>query len=510
MCIPLPPQLLATAEEEVTRHSSEAALLRKAVDSQSSLRASAEGRAAEEHRRRLDLEHRVEELEAAAAEHAAVAGAQEAELVQTRAELQRSRAEALALAEDKARLEVGAVHTREGPCQQACELRTMCTFLASSTLFTRAHVKRRPKRLDARHPTKSPPFPWRPAMPQVEGQQLRRDYQTTEIMGLSLRERLAGREGELQELSARHQQLQAEQAATSAALLESQSSLSGLQTQHESLQASAAQQAAKLQAELSEEHACLADVRRELVETQAERAALGTALQEAGSRETTLTAQLKQLAGAHEQQTAKLRQETNSRRTSNDELQALRAGLQVGSIQQMGCCNACLAGCAPHVWVLSLSLIWGPPGLACVPAGYATAPRGPGPRFCQRRGTPYLGRGLARSWAHQPGSAGEHAAGARPSLVAGTASSAVRGDQQVTTCRFGTRGCLLRILDLQDDLIALCLATIAAQVVTAINQQLGEMIARKAELQHELGVAKERWQTEESVRIRWGRCAVLF
>lgn len=40
------------------------------------------------------------------------------------------------------------------------------------------------------------------------------------------------------------------------------------------------------------------------------------------------------------------------------------------------------------------------------------------------------------------------------------------------------------------------------QVVTAVNQQLGELGARKAELQHELGVTKERWQTEEAVRIR--------
>lgn len=43
-----------------------------------------------------------------------------------------------------------------------------------------------------------------------------------------------------------------------------------------------------------------------------------------------MTAQLKQLAGAHEQQTGKLRQETDARRNADDELAAIRAGLQVG------------------------------------------------------------------------------------------------------------------------------------------------------------------------------------
>lgn len=164
----------------------------------------------------------------------------------------------------------------------------------------------------------------------MEGQQLRRDHQTSEIVGLGLRERLAAGEGELQELSARHRQLQAEQAAASAALLHSQAALSGLQLQHESLQADAAQQDARLQAELAEERASLVDVRRKLADVLAERAALDQSLQDAGSRETAVTAQLKQLACAHEKQTAKLRQETDSRRNSDDELQALRAGLQVG------------------------------------------------------------------------------------------------------------------------------------------------------------------------------------
>ena len=44
--------------------------------------------------------------------------------------------------------------------------------------------------------------------------------------------------------------------------------------------------------------------------------------------------------------------------------------------------------------------------------------------------------------------------------------------------------------------------SMARQVVAAVNQQLAELAGRKAELQHELGAAKERWQAEEGVRIR--------
>lgn len=112
--LPLLLQLLASAEDESTRHAEEAAALRRAVDSQSSLRIAAEARAAEEHRQRVDLQHRVEELQDAAEEHAATAAAQEAELVQLRGDLERTRAEGLALAEDKARLEVRL------PCWDCC------------------------------------------------------------------------------------------------------------------------------------------------------------------------------------------------------------------------------------------------------------------------------------------------------------------------------------------------------------------------------------------------------
>lgn len=42
------------------------------------------------------------------------------------------------------------------------------------------------------------------------------------------------------------------------------------------------------------------------------------------------------------------------------------------------------------------------------------------------------------------------------------------------------------------------------QVVTALNQTLSGLAAQRAELQHELGAAKERWQSEEAVRIRQG------
>ena len=46
-----------------------------------------------------------------------------------------------------------------------------------------------------------------------------------------------------------------------------------------------------------------------------------------------------------------------------------------------------------------------------------------------------------------------------------------------------------------------CLCALT-QVVAAVNKQLGELTARKAELAHELAAAKERWQSEEGVRIR--------
>lgn len=101
-----PLQLLATAEEETSRHAEEAALLHRAHEAQAAQAAAAEERAADLLRQRLDLQHRVEELEAAGAERAGVAAAQEAELVQLRGDLAWARAEGLALAEDKARLEV--------------------------------------------------------------------------------------------------------------------------------------------------------------------------------------------------------------------------------------------------------------------------------------------------------------------------------------------------------------------------------------------------------------------
>jgi len=114
-------QLLATAEEEAGRSAEEVAVLRRSVDSQSSLRAAAEARAAEEHRQRVDLEHRVGELEEAAAEQALVAGARDADLEQLRKDLDRANADRLALAEEKARLEVRLVEWWGGGVK--CEVR---------------------------------------------------------------------------------------------------------------------------------------------------------------------------------------------------------------------------------------------------------------------------------------------------------------------------------------------------------------------------------------------------
>jgi hypothetical protein len=99
-------QLLASAEEEASRHAEEAALMRRSVDAKSALRAAAEARLAEESRQRLDLEQAREELAATSGEQAAVVASQDAELAQLRGELARARAEGLSLAEDKALLEV--------------------------------------------------------------------------------------------------------------------------------------------------------------------------------------------------------------------------------------------------------------------------------------------------------------------------------------------------------------------------------------------------------------------
>lgn len=107
-CHASPPllQLLATAEDERARHAEEAALLSRAQEAQAALREAAEVRAAEELRLRLDVAHRNEELEEAAAEAAGVAAALGAQLAQLQGDLQRAQAEGLALAQDKARLEV--------------------------------------------------------------------------------------------------------------------------------------------------------------------------------------------------------------------------------------------------------------------------------------------------------------------------------------------------------------------------------------------------------------------
>lgn len=134
------PQLLASAEEETSRAVEEAAMLRCANEAAAAQRASGEARLAEELRLRMDLQvrrkrgeagsgdwdagascppaacltlssrspsqHDKSELEAVAAEQSGVVVSQRGELAQLRGDLQRSRDEALALAEDRARLEV--------------------------------------------------------------------------------------------------------------------------------------------------------------------------------------------------------------------------------------------------------------------------------------------------------------------------------------------------------------------------------------------------------------------
>lgn len=322
------PQVLASAEEEAAKHGDEAAVLRRAVDSQSALRAAAENRGAEEHRQRVDLQHRVDELEATAAVAAAQAEAREGELAGLRRDLGHARSDGLALAEEKARLEVRA-GTRGGKVDaksvgQDRSMYSMCRWGAGkhaascSLLVPGGNLLRLPH-----------PHP----LPQVELSRVQRDFQAAEIMAMGFKEQLATRTGELSDLTSRHAALQQEAGAASAQLLESQASLSGLQLRHEGLQQSAQQRAAKLEGELAAERATLADVRHELAETQAERSTLDRSLHEASARETAVTAQLKQLASAHEQQTSKLRHETDARRTVDDELQAVRAGLQVRRVE---------------------------------------------------------------------------------------------------------------------------------------------------------------------------------
>ena len=250
---------------------------------------------------------------------------------------------------------------------------------------------------------------------QVEVKRAQRDFQTAEIMGLSMREQLGAREAELSELTSRHSQLQQEQLAAASQLLESQSSLGGLQLLHEGLQASSAERVQQLEGALEAERAALADTQRQLAAVQAEALASQRGLQETAARETAVTAQLRQLAGAHEQQTSKLRQETDARRNGEDELQAIRAGLQVcvcrpaagagtagAGLQQQMPCPAC-----SNSWTLSplCPCTVGCPS-ARPPAGHPAAAGGAGPGVCQPGGAPHRCRGLARHRAHQHGPPG--------------------------------------------------------------------------------------------------------
>ena len=378
----------------------------------------------------MDLQHRVEELEAAAAERAGVLAAQDAELTQLRGDLAHARAEGLALAEDKARLEV-----------RGCRAGQMGGGGGCAACVRAAHITASQRCV---HPYMTLLRAGTPAGLQVEAKRAQRDFQTAEVLGLSLREQLTARESELRELGSRHSALQTEQASwwmagqgrregaecavawnrllgghlrsctahhslpsaplpwlqvsASAALAESQASLTSLQLQHDSLQASSAERAAQLEAALAAEREAHGQAQQQLSSTEAERQALQKSLEETAAREAAVTAQLKQLAGAHEQQTSKLRQESNSRRNADDELAAIRAGLQVG---RLPCCGWC---CLAFHRLPSLQGISGLPGRCS--AGHAAATGGP--RCCsrQQRRTPHCRRGVARHRTHQHGSAG--------------------------------------------------------------------------------------------------------
>ena len=269
-------------------------------------------------------------------------------------------------------------------------------------------------------------------------------------MGLGLREQLAAREAELAELTSRHSALQAEQAAAAAQLLDSQASLAGLQVRHESLQATSGERVQQLEAALGEERGALADTRGQLAEVQAERQALERGLQETASREAALAAQLRQLAGAHEQQSAKLRQEADARRNGDNELQAVRAGLQVRRLAA-GCRHAG----ASDVLVAAVHVPWGEihPSLADA----HPSPRCQAVQVTQQR---------LEGWGVVFASTSAHR----------TAAEAWRATGPISMAR---------------------------QVVAAANQHLAELAAQRAALRHDLAAAKERWQAEEGVRIRY-------
>lgn len=173
-----------------------------------------------------------------------------------------------------------------------------------------------------------------PSAAQVEVKRAQRDFQTTEVLGLSLREQLASRSAELAQLTQRHGAVQAELAAASTQLLDSQTALADLQKRHTSLQAGSTERTARLEAALAADRAALADAQGQLAAAEARCAALDQSLQQSTASEAALTAQLKQLGQAHEEQSGRLRQEADARRDADDELAAVRAGLQV---RLLGC-----------------------------------------------------------------------------------------------------------------------------------------------------------------------------
>ena len=302
-------QLLAAAEEDMGQQADELALLRRSVDAQSRQLSTAEGRLAEEQRRRLELEREREVMVAASAEQAVIASSQSTELALARADLQRTREKSQALAEGNARLEVSPSTPPRSSIVMSPAL-DQC-LLPPSTDIT-------------------PPSP--ATMLQVEAQRAQHDLQAAELLGRSLREQLAARDCELGELAELHDALQAEHLAASSALAESQASLTSLQARHDGLAASSAERAQHLESSLLAEQGALSEARRELAAARGEGQALQRELAEATAREGAVASQIRQLAGAHEAMAGKLRREVDARRGGDDELQAVRAGLQASAV----------------------------------------------------------------------------------------------------------------------------------------------------------------------------------
>ena len=239
---------------------------------------------------------------------------------------------------------------------------------------------------------------------EVETKRAQRDLQTSEIMCVSVKEQLQARSAEVAQLAAEARQAQARQAALAAELAAATAALHKLESDHGSLAQHSAEEQERLEQQVAGLQTALKDWQLQVAAGQEERQALEGRLKESAAKESVTLGELRQLSAAHEQQAGRLRQEVDQRRTLEDEVQALRAGLQVTQ-QRLEGLGLVFASSAVHKTSAEVWRVVGP-------------------------------------------------------------------------------------------------LSMGRQVVAAMNKQMGELVARQQELQHGLGVAKERWQTEEGVRVK--------